>query len=78
MPYCLKGKPIGISAAQSVFEAIIGLKVKARKFKGKVFVAKEELVARLKEKKSMYLPCWENTNSKQFEFLETDCQKVKN
>jgi hypothetical protein len=73
--FILRGKPIGIFAAEIVFNSIQGLKVTATKVKGKVIVTKEELVNKLKEQESKFISCWEQCSSGEFTFPAKKCEE---
>ena len=58
MKFTIKGKPIGISAPQSAFEALHDLSVEAEQVGDKIIVSRNEIIQKLKEKGSMFLKFW--------------------
>lgn len=77
MSYVIQGNPLGLSAPSSAFEALHGIAVTARKVKSNIIVAKTEIVAKLREKQSIFTDFWNATNVESIEFEEKNCREQK-
>jgi hypothetical protein len=74
--FILNGKPIGVEAPKSAIDTLKNLCVKAEKIGDKIIVAKEDLLKKLKEKKSIFYLIWKNATVTSFQFNCTDCVEL--